>query len=543
MKNKRKILLSAAMASALLLTGNIEGCFADLFYNVEAQQLVTPKTLSLQDGTYQVEVTLEGGSGRAYIESPTQITVKNGEITAKIVFSSEYYDYVLVDGEKYEPVNETGNSAFEIPVPAFDYALPVVADTVAMSEAHEIEYTITLHSDSIAVGEKEDTADTKETESLSEETKEEKEEIEEIEENDFLEPIQGDHVPVEIPGLNYTHTMELKYASQFAVDYYEGDYAVISIANEGEYLVVPEGKDVPEGLEKDITVLQQPFDHIYLVATSVMDIFRALDGIDHITLSGTSEQGWYIEEAKTAMKEGRMSYAGKYSAPDYELILANGCDLAIESTMIYHSPAVKEKLEGFGIPVLVEHSSYESNPLGRTEWIKLYAVLLDKEEEAEEYFESQLDALEEVLNGEKTGKTVAFFSINSNGSVTVRKSGDYVVKMIEMAGGEYAFKELGGDDSAISTMKLQMEEFYAVGKEADYLIYNSTIEDELYSMDELLGKNALLKDFKAVQNGNVWCTQKSLFQETTGFGTMISDIHRMLTEENVTQLTYMNRLQ
>lgn len=538
MKNKGKIIMTAVMAAVLALPGKTGGNFAERLYKVEAQQLVTPETLSLQDGTYQVEVTLEGGSGRAYIESPTQITVKNGEITAKIVFSSEYYDYVLVDGKKYEPVNETGNSAFEIPVPAFDYALPVVADTVAMSEAHEIEYTITFHSDSIAAGEKEDAADTKETESLSEETKEEIEE-----ENDFLETIQGDHVPVEIPGLQYTHTMDLKYASQFAVDYYEGDYAVISIANEGEYLVVPEGKEVPEGLEKDITVLQQPFDHIYLVATSVMDIFRALDGIDHITLSGTSEQGWYIEEAKTAMREGRMSYAGKYSAPDYELILANGCDLAIESTMIYHSPVVKEKLEGFGIPVLVEHSSYESNPLGRTEWIKLYAVLLDKEEEAEAYFESQLDALEEVLNGEKTGKTVAFFSINSNGSVTVRKSGDYVVKMIEMAGGEYAFKELGGDDSAISTMKLQMEEFYAVGKEADYLIYNSTIEDELYSMDELLGKNALLKDFKAVQNGNVWCTQKSLFQETTGFGTMISDIHRMLTEENVTQLTYMNRLQ
>ena len=538
MKNKGKIIMTAVMAAVLALPGKTGGNFAERLYKVEAQQLVTPETLSLQDGTYQVEVTLEGGSGRAYIESPTQITVKNGEITAKIVFSSEYYDYVLVDGKKYEPVNETGNSAFEIPVPAFDYALPVVADTVAMSEAHEIEYTITFHSDSIAAGEKEDAADTKETESLSEETKEEIEE-----ENDFLETIQGDHVPVEIPGLQYTHTMDLKYASQFAVDYYEGDYAVISIANEGEYLVVPEGKEVPEGLEKDITVLQQPFDHIYLVATSVMDIFRALDGIDHITLSGTSEQGWYIEEAKTAMREGRMSYAGKYSAPDYELILANGCDLAIESTMIYHSPVVKEKLEGFGIPVLVEHSSYESNPLGRTEWIKLYAVLLDKEEEAEAYFESQLDALEEVLNGEKTGKTVAFFSINSNGSVTVRKSGDYVVKMIEMAGGEYAFKELGGDDSAISTMKLQMEEFYAVGKEADYLIYNSTIEDELYSMDELLGKNALLKDFKSVQNGNVWCTQKSLFQETTGFGTMISDIHRMLTEEEVTQLTYMNRLQ
>ena len=77
-----------------------------------------------------------------------------------------------------------------------------------------------------------------------------------------------------------------------------------------------------------------------------------------------------------------MLYAGKYRMPDYELILSKGCDLAIENTMIFHDPEVKEKLEELGIPVIVETSSYESDPLGRLEWIKLYGALFGKEKEA-----------------------------------------------------------------------------------------------------------------------------------------------------------------
>lgn len=349
-----------------------------------------------------------------------------------------------------------------------------------------------------------------------------------------------------ISGLTYSHSMDLQYAQQFSVDYYEGDYALITIAEDDQrFLVVPQGQTVPEELDKEITVLQQPLENLYLVATSAMDLFRAIDGIDRITLSGTDADNWYIEEAKTAIEEGDMVYAGKYSAPDYEIILSKGCDLAIESTMIYHTPEVKEKLETFGIPVLVERSSYESHPLGRTEWMKLYAVLLDKEEEAERFFEEQEKALADVLNQENTEKTVAFFFISSNGYVNVRKSGDYVPKMIELAGGRYIFPDLGGEENALSTMNMQMEDFYAGAKDADYLIYSSSIDAELHSLDELLDKSPLLKDFKAVKEGNVWCTQKNLFQETTGLPAMIRDIHQMLTDEEqeLTQLTYMNRLE
>lgn len=341
------------------------------------------------------------------------------------------------------------------------------------------------------------------------------------------------------------HSLELAYADQFSVDYYKDGYKKITIKDTGEFLLVPEGKEAPKGLGKEVKVLPEKVDRLYLVATSAMDFFRALDEMDRIRLSGTDADGWYIEEAREAIKSGKMLYAGKYSAPDYERIVSEGCGLAIESTMIYHTPEVKEKLEQFGIPVMVERSSYESHPLGRLEWIKLYGALFGKEEKAEEIFQKEMKRLEGVLAENNTGKTVAFFYVSSNGYVNVRKSGDYVSKMIQLAGGNYIFPDLGGEDNALSTMNMQMEEFYAKAKEADYLIYNSTIDSELTSLEELFDKSTLLKDFKAVKEGNVWCTEKNLFQETTGLGKMIEDIHTILTQESssLDQLNYMHKLQ
>lgn len=336
--------------------------------------------------------------------------------------------------------------------------------------------------------------------------------------------------------------MDLAYAEQFSVDYFDGGYAMISIRDSGRYLVVPEGARVPRGLPEDMAVIQQPLNNIYLVATSAMDLFCSLDGLNSVTLSGTDADSWYIEEAKQALEEGRMYYAGKYNTPDYELILSKSCDLAIESTMILHSPEVKEQLEKLGIPVLVERSSYEKHPLGRMEWLKLYGVLLDREDLAESCFEEQLASLGPVMDQEPVGKTAAFFYVSSNGYVNVRKPGDYVAKMIELAGGAYVPRNMPDNENALSTMNMQMEAFYAAAKDADCIIYNSTIDGELKSMDELLEKSSLLADFKAVKEGNVWCTSKNLFQETMGLGNMILDIHKILTGKTEDGMTYMYRL-
>ena len=104
---------------------------------------------SLNDGSYTVELDFAGGSGKAQILSPAIITAKNGKVTATVEWSSPNYDYMIVDGEKYLPVNTEGNSVFEIPVAVFDEPITVIGDTVAMSKPHEVEYTITFHTESL----------------------------------------------------------------------------------------------------------------------------------------------------------------------------------------------------------------------------------------------------------------------------------------------------------------------------------------------------------------------------------------------------------
>ena len=132
----------------------------------------------------------------------------------------------------------------------------------------------------------------------------------------------------------------------------------------------------------------------------------------------------------------------------------------------------------------------------------------------------------------------------NSGSVTVRKPGDYVAKAIELAGGTYAFRDLKADENAQATTTLQMEAFYTGAKDADILIYNSTIEGELTTIDQLLNKSPLLADFQAVKAGNVWCTGKNLFQESLGLGDMMVDFHTIFTDPSVSDdaLTYLHRL-
>ncbi len=340
-------------------------------------------------------------------------------------------------------------------------------------------------------------------------------------------------------------SMELLYAQCFSVDYYQEGYKLISIQDGGRFLVVPEGKEVPRGIARDIVPLYQPLNRIYLAATSAMCLFDALERLDAIRLSGTRQDGWYVESAVQAMERGDILYAGKYNEPDYEMILDNHCDLAVESTMIGHASDVKEKLETLKIPVLVDHSSTEPHPLGRTEWIRLYAALLNEEEKAEQVFQEQVKHLTDVADAEPTGKTVVFFHISSSGFVVTRRTGDYVSKMIELAGGKYAFDNLGDPDKVGSTVTVEMETFYNVAKDADYVIYNSTIGGEIKDMEEFLGLSDVLKNFKAVKNGNVWCTSRNMFQEAMKLGQMIADFHEMLTstDPNLTQLTYMYKLQ
>lgn len=344
--------------------------------------------------------------------------------------------------------------------------------------------------------------------------------------------------------LIYERSMELQYAENFAVDYYEGGYTMLTTTIDGaEFLIVPEGKEVPEGLSENIQVLRRPISNLYLVASAVMDMFDQLDALDTIRFSGQKEENWYIEGAKNAMADGDILYAGKYNKPDYELIVSGNCSLAIENRMISHSPEVIEMLEDFDIPVMIEYSSLESHPLGRVEWIKFFGALTGKEKEAENIFAEHVAVLEEVMADQRTDKTVAFFFITSNGLVQVRQSSDYIPEMISLAGGRYIFEDTGDTEEGRSTINMPIEEFYDGARDADFIIYNSSIDGGVASVGELLDKCAVLEDFKAVKDGNVWCTTNDMYQQTMSVAYLTRDIQTMLRGGDEEEMQYLFRLE
>lgn len=533
------------IAGGLLVLGLLGmcGCSSQAFVSEQQTETVLTKEetgLGFQDGTYQMEVELLGGSGRASVTSPAKVEIKDGKAVATLEWSSPNYDYMVVDGEKYLPVNTEGNSVFQIPVEAFDQDIVVIADTVAMSTPHEIEYTLNFHAGEN--GQNAAKADTTE-----------QEDADGAEKGQQTAAVGGNPAKTAAAPLTYDHSMELSYAENFAVDYYEGGYKLLTTQLNGDrILIVPKHQQVPEDAEALVSpsaegepgkliVLQEPVKNLYLVASSVMDMFAQLDSMDAISMCGLKEEDWYIPAAKQAMKDGTLLYAGKYSQPDYELLLSQNCSMAIENSMIYHTPEVMEKLDEFGIPTLVEYSSYEEHPLGRVEWVRFFGALLDQEEKADQLFEKQKEALKRVETEESTGKTVAFFYITSNGLVQVRQSTDYIPKMIELAGGKYVFENLGDPDSRRSTVNLQLEDFYDGAQDADFLVYNTTIDRQVQTLEDLLKKCSLLKDFKAVKNHQVWCTTEDMYQQSMSAGNLIEDFHRMLTGDDK-ETRYLYRL-
>ena len=533
------------IAGGLLVLGLLGmcGCSSQAFVSEQQTETVLTKEETgweFQDGTYQMEVELLGGSGRASVTSPAKVEIKDGKAVATLEWSSPNYDYMVVDGEKYLPVNTEGNSVFQIPVEAFDQDIAVIADTVAMSTPHEIEYTLNFHA-----GENGQNAAKAGTT--------EQEDADGAEKGQQTAAVGGNPAKTAAAPLTYDHSMELSYAENFAVDYYEGGYKLLTTRLNGDrILIVPKHQQAPEDAEALVSpsaegepgkliVLQEPVKNLYLVASSVMDMFAQLDSMDAISMCGLKEEDWYIPAAKQAMKDGTLLYAGKYSQPDYELLLSQNCSMAIENSMIYHTPEVMEKLDEFGIPTLVEYSSYEEHPLGRVEWVRFFGALLDQEEKADQLFEKQKEALKRVEAEESTGKTVAFFYITSNGLVQVRQSTDYIPKMIELAGGKYVFENLGDPDSRRSTVNLQLEDFYDGAQDADFLVYNTTIDRQVQTLEDLLKKCSLLKDFKAVKNHQVWCTTEDMYQQSMSAGNLIEDFHRMLTGDDK-ETRYLYRL-
>ena len=627
----------------------------------------------IPDGSYWIRVSMTGGSGRASISSPTGFYVKDGQATADIHWSSASYDYMKLDGVRYEAFTDTaGHSAMTIPVSALNTAIPVLADTTAMSKPYEIEYQLSfdgsallpmadasmaeahpLPSDEVnrtmqsATTQVAD-AETSDSAGGSENRTTAGENHVAVEGDGQAENGQSGTVgessvhwsaAPEIDGLRFVSSEKNDVAEYFRLSVYEdasgAKYQLLETAGGlHRYLIAPEdpqaadksseiaepkasaqadseknssekkaaksgskqGVDQKNGhftaraseensanKEKkgdalELTVLQQPLTTTYVAASAVMAPLCDLGAVSQIRFSGLREEGWYVDEARTAMKAGSMLFAGRYSEPDYETLLREGCDLALESTMIYRSPEVIEKLSALGIPVYIDYSSYEPHVLGRLEWIRVYGALFGHEEKAQQWYASERDRIRaiqkdaETSSGEasQSGKsaeksetktsrnskneasstetssgragtdttadqrpTVVYFYVNSSGQIQVRQPHDYIPELLELAGARYLAPDMSSlSGSRKSNVTVSLEDFYSSCKDADYLIYSATLDRPLSSIQELLGKNALFADFRAVKEGHVYTTDKDFYQLSDRMADFAEDVSRMLQDQD-----------
>ena len=627
----------------------------------------------IPDGSYWIRVSMTGGSGRASISSPTGFYVKDGQATADIHWSSASYDYMKLDGVRYDAFTDAaGHSAMTIPVSALDTVIPVLADTTAMSKPYEIEYQLSfdgsallpmadasmaeahpLPSDEVNRAMQSATtqvadAETSDSAGGSENRTTAGENRVAVEGDGQAENGQSGTVgessvhwsaAPEIDGLRFVSSEKNDVAEYFRLSVYEdasgAKYQLLETAGGlHRYLIAPEdpqaadksseiaepkasaqadseknssekkaaksgskqGVDQKNGhftaraseensanKEKkgdalELTVLQQPLTTTYVAASAVMAPLCDLGAVSQIRFSGLREEGWYVDEARTAMKAGSMLFAGRYSEPDYETLLREGCDLALESTMIYRSPEVIEKLSALGIPVYIDYSSYEPHVLGRLEWIRVYGALFGHEEEAQQWYQTERDRIRaiqkdaETSSGEasQSGKsaeksetktsrnskneasstetssgragtdttadqrpTVVYFYVNSSGQIQVRQPHDYIPELLELSGARYLAPDMSSlSGSRKSNVTVSLEDFYSSCKDADYLIYSATLDRPLSSIRELLGKNALFVDFKAVKEGHVYTTDKDFYQLSDRMADFAEDVSRMLQDQD-----------
>lgn len=541
------VLLLSVVASLLFGCGVRMGADASAVQPSEvsasASGLLSFSELSeIPDGSYWIRVSMTGGSGRASISSPTGFYVKDGQATADIHWSSASYDYMKLDGVRYEAFTDaTGHSAMTIPVSALDTAISVLADTTAMSKPYEIEYELSFDGSALLPMADASMAEAHAlpTDELQRTMQSATTQVADTGSSDSS--VQWSAAP-EIDGLTFVSSEKNDVAEYFRLSSYADasgvKYQLLETAGGlHRYLIVPaeanSANKEKKGDALELTVLQQPLTTTYVAASAVMAPLCDIGAVCQIRFSGLRAEGWYVDEARAAMKEGTMLFAGRYSEPDYETLLREGCDLALESTMIYRSPEVTEKLNALGIPVYIDYSSYEPHVLGRLEWVRVYGALFGHEEKAQQWYQTERDRILAIQKtAEKSSPTVVYFYVNASGQIQVRQPNDYIPELLELAGARYLAPDMSGlSGSRKSNVTVSLEDFYSSCKDADYLIYSATLDRPLSSIQELLGKNALFADFKAVQEGHVYTTDKDFYQLSDRMADFAEDVSRMLQSQ------------
>lgn len=338
------------------------------------------------------------------------------------------------------------------------------------------------------------------------------------------------------------HEEEIQYAQFFTLTHYKGGYksfTIIGGQEDYEWLIVPEGKSVPENLADNVVVLQQPIDKLRC-DSGTAGVISAFGGLDHVSNVNVEADSFAIQAVKDKMDAGEIIYTGSYKEPDYETITAEGTQFVIDTNMLDSYPEVKEKYTELGIPFMVTRNSKEVHPLGHSEWAKVYGAILGMWDEANAYFDEQVAKVDKVTTTEETGKTVAMVYFSLDGTkVYARRGGDHMATMIELAGGDYIMSGFEPEETGVGT--ITNEDFYAMCMDADYLI-NLNMAAKLYTLEELIDYVPLVADFKAVKEGNVYVACDRFSQFMYDNASIIEDLNTILSDSTIEETTYFSKM-
>lgn len=371
-------------------------------------------------------------------------------------------------------------------------------------------------------------------------------------------------ITVEYSQLTSTGKEENTFAELFSIEHLKDEnekaYSKIEVFDKEKkldtsWLLLPEGVDKVSGAPAGVNIMTfRDRQNIMVSSASTMALINAMDALSKVPMT-TADTTWRIQEIKDAIDKGTVKEVGKYSKPDYEQIISIGAEkhvtFAVFSTMLDSVPDVYDQLtKTCNLRIMRDQSSYESHPLGRTEWIKIYGEIFDMRDKSDAVFNGQVEILNETTSKinvpEAERKTVLiFYTTSTKDTFYVRNAADYVTELVNLGGGKQV-AEIGPGKSG--NTKMTQESFIQECSQADYVLYNWTsgasgVKDESLQglIDARLGD--WFKDFKAYKEGNVWRISNDFYQKMDKMGEMVADIYKMLYGENVSDtLTYVNRL-
>jgi iron complex transport system substrate-binding protein len=326
-------------------------------------------------------------------------------------------------------------------------------------------------------------------------------------------------------GTNRTVTVEtkvpLRYVTGFSIEYVGNGSKKVTDGEGRTLLLVPRGQKAPAGYD-GIPVIYTPIENVIAGSTTQVSLLRPLNVLDSIKGVTTNIDDWYIDEIKRGLSNKSITYVGDSRTPDYEKIQTLRPELIFAYTGPYGQQQLIQKVSELGFNYAVNNEYLEEHPFGRMEWIKFLGAFYNKEAEATAYFNNAVKSAENLSNKLPKGqKPKVLWGLIWKGEVYVPYGGSYVAKMIEMAGGDYVFKEMGPNNTG--SAKITIEEFYAKGIDADILIYSST-SNRISSVQTIIDNAPILASIKPIKNEQVWVFQPWYHQSIDKTHEIIEDL-------------------